>query len=121
MILLDTNALIWIDRGHPRATALRRSAALYVSPATVLELQVLAEAGRIRLRSGSVRSVLDDDRWIIDDPPAIEWFERSCDLSWARDPFDRLIVAHALLRRWRIATADGSILDRLGPAACVEL
>src|ERR1700752_5057942 len=33
MILLDTNAVLWIDRGHPRANVMRRSGALYVSPA----------------------------------------------------------------------------------------
>jgi PIN domain nuclease of toxin-antitoxin system len=121
VILLDTNAVLWIDRGHPRANVLRRSSALYVSPATILELQFLIEAGKIQLRSGSVESFVDDDRWIVDDPPAIDWFQRSCDLSWARDPFDRLIVAHALLRRWRIATADGSILECLGPSGCVEI
>ena len=51
MILLDTNALIWLDQGHARTRALnRRAGRLYVSPASLLELQFLMEAGRIRLR-----------------------------------------------------------------------
>ena len=39
MILLDTNAVIWLDQGHPRARTLARSSSrLLVSPATLLEL-----------------------------------------------------------------------------------
>ena len=93
MILLDTNALIWIDRGHPRVRPLLRGGGpLYVSPATILELQFLLEAGKIRLRSGSVQSFVGDDRWLIDEPPATDWFLRSLDLSWTRDPFEPWIA-----------------------------
>jgi len=34
-------------------------------------------------------------------------------LSWTRDPFDRLLVAHARLRGWRLATADTTLLAHL--------
>lgn len=122
VILLDTNALIWIDAGHPRSRALlRRRDPLYVSPASVLELQFLHESGKVRLRNGTVQWVVDDDRWLVDEPPAGSWFLRAADMGWTRDPFDRLLVAHALLRRWRLATADSRLLERLGPAGSVEL
>ena len=55
------------------------------------------------------------------EPPATDWFTRSLDLSWTHDPFDRLIIAHALVRRWRLATADQPIVQRLGSTACIEL
>jgi hypothetical protein len=32
-----------------------------------------------------------------------------------------LLVAHAALRGWRVATGDGALLERLGPAGSVEL
>lgn len=122
MILLDTNALIWIETGHRRARALmRRGSRLYVSPATVLELQFLHEADRIRLRDGSVQWVLHDDRWTLDEPQAGNWFLHAASLGWTRDPFDRLLVAHAQLRRWRLATSDSAIREHLGPAASLEL
>lgn len=122
VILLDTNALIWIDAGRPRARPLLgRRDRLYVSPASLLELQFLQEAGKVRLRSGSVQWVTEDDRWLVDEPPATPWFLRAVGVSWTRDPFDRLLVAHAQLRRWRLATADQSVLERLGPAAGVAL
>lgn len=122
VILLDTNALIWIDAGHPRTRALlRRRDRLYVSPASLLELQFLHEAGRIRLRRGTVQWVVDDDRWLVDEPAPSTWFLRAVDVSWTRDPFDRLVVAHAQVRHWRLATSDGNILEHLGSAASLEL
>jgi PIN domain nuclease of toxin-antitoxin system len=121
MILLDTNAVIWLDQNHPRTRKLARSASrLFVSPATLLELQMLDEIGRLRLRGG-VHSIIDSEHWQLDDPPAIDWFEQSAEESWTRDPFDRLIVAHARVRGFRLATADGAILDRLRASDRVEL
>jgi len=113
VILLDTNALLWLRRGHPRSRPLIRSAGrLYVSPVTVLELQLLVEVGRLRLRSGAtVSDLIEDDRWVLDDPPAARWFEFALAGSWTRDPFDRLLVAHAQLRAWRIATGDAAMLE----------
>ena len=115
MILLDTNALIWIEQGHARARRLtQRRARLYVSPASLLELQFLHEAGRIRLRGSTITDlVYRDDLWLLDDPPAAEWFAEALELGWTRDPFDRLIVAHARLRRWQLATADTVLLEQL--------
>jgi len=122
LILLDTNALLWLQRGHPRSRPLTRSAGrLYVSPATVLELQLLVEVGRLRLRPRTnVSDLVKDERWVLDDPPASRWFDRALAGGWTRDPFDRLLVAHAQLRGWRIATGDAAMLDH-GPARCLEL
>jgi PIN domain nuclease of toxin-antitoxin system len=121
VILLDTNAVIWLDQNHRRTRRLARSAArLLVSPATLLELQMLEETGRLRMRGG-IRGIVESERWELDDPPAIEWFERSAEQSWTRDPFDRLIVAHVQLRRFRLATSDRAILERLPSSDRVEL
>lgn len=88
---------------------------LYVSPASLLEVQFLVETGRVRLRPGAtVSDLARDERWLLDDPPAAAWFDRALELAWTRDPFDRLLVAHAALRRWRLATGDGELVERLG-------
>ena len=120
MILLDTNAVIWLDARHRRTKPLERLARRYVSPATLLELEVLVEARKIRLKS-SIDDLVSDELWLVDEPPARGWFDEARSLPWTRDPFDRLIVAHALYRGWRLATADEQILDRLGPTRTVEL
>ena len=122
MILLDTNALIWVEQGRGRVRSLVRShRRLYVSPANLLELQFLIEAGRIRLRRGNVSELAEDERWTLDDPPAASWFAATLDLGWTRDPFDRLLVAHARLRGWRLATSDTVLLDRLRDAERLEV
>jgi PIN domain nuclease of toxin-antitoxin system len=63
----------------------------------------------------------EDARWLVDDPPAASWFAPALGLGWTRDPFDRLLAAHASLRGWRLATADEELLRRLGDATCLEL
>lgn len=122
VILLDTNAVIWLEQGHPRARPLLKDRRrLYVSPATLLELQFLQETGRIRMDVASVSALGQDERWLLDDPPAASWFLRAADLIWTRDPFDRLIAAHAMLRRWRLATGDDDLVERLGPGTALQL
>ncbi len=115
VILLDTNALIWLHHDHVRAAPLRRAnLRLYSSPANLLELQFLVEAGRLRPRgSASLQDLARDPRWIQDDPPSIDWFNAALETGWTHDPFDRLLVAHARLRRWRLATSDLSIIEHL--------
>ena len=116
MILLDTNAVLWAHLDRPRARPLRRHAGrLRVSPATVLELHFLLESGRIRaLDASAIEDVVADSRWKLDDAPSGAWFREAGRLAWTRDPFDRLIVAHAQLRGWRLATGDTALLGRLG-------
>jgi PIN domain nuclease of toxin-antitoxin system len=122
VILLDTNALIWLHQGHRRArplTALRR---LFASPITILELQVLAESGRLRLRPGfTPTTAVIDQRWAIDEVPSTRWCTLATEVGWTRDPFDRLLVAHARLRGWKVATSDGALLDHLSSSESVAL
>jgi PIN domain nuclease of toxin-antitoxin system len=121
VILLDTHALIWLEQRHRRVAALgKRTAELYVSPASVLELQFLADAGKIRLQRSSARTLLDEGPWQVDDPPAAEWFGDACEIGWTRDPFDRLLV-HAALRGWRLATADRTIVAHLPASRVIPL
>ena len=123
VILLDTNALIWLHRGYARATVLTsRGTRLYASPASVLELQFLLESGRLRLRRGaSISQLAHDEPWVLDDPASAAWFEKATEVGWTRDPFDRLLVAHARLRKWRLATGDRALIDRLGADEYVAL
>jgi len=122
VILLDTNALIWLHQRHRRTRKLEKHASLYASPASVLELQILIESGRMRLRSGmTVEQLVGDARWLLDDPPSADWFSRAVDVSWTHDPFDRLLVAHAQLRGWRLATGDPQLAAQLGQMRSLEL
>ncbi|MDB4982306.1 MAG: putative nuclease [Myxococcales bacterium] len=119
MILLDTHALVWLLAGHKRARKLPQRGRLFVSPVSLLELRFLEELGRVALASPS--AVADDPRFAVDNPSSVSLFEAAVDLPWTRDPFDRLIVGHALMRGWRLATADGRIHDHLPASAVLPL
>lgn len=123
MILLDTNAVLYVLAGHPRARALAMHRPPFgISPITLLELRFLEESGKGRFSStrplGAVRH---DARFRLDDPTLSELVERSLELSWTRDPFDCLLVAHALCRGWPFATSDTVILENLPARAVIGL
>jgi predicted nucleic acid-binding protein len=122
VILLDTNALLWLETRHKRVARLAALGPFAISPATLLELTFLVECGKIKLAAGRVVNDLGDDpRWRVDEPPARRWFDAAQALAWTRDPFDRLIAAHAIARGWRLATGDGKILEALGPERTISL
>ena len=121
MILLDTNALIWLLAGHKRAAKLpKKDRRFYVSPVSLLELRFLTELGRIRFLRGEL-DLESDSRLAVDDPSSAHLFEHAGAVTWTRDPFDRLIVAHASLRGWTLATSDAHIIENLGAKATLQL
>lgn len=115
MILLDTNAVLFLLAAHPRAAPLRAHAGrLRFSPVVLMEMQFLQEIGRGKFTTDNpVDAVARDARWEVDDPPLAAVVRHTLDLRWTRDPFDRLVAAHALFRNWRLATSDRSLLDNL--------
>ncbi len=122
MILLDTNAAIWLERGHRRARPLLKLVRLNLSPASLLELQFLVETGKLEFAGkASSAHMADSPRWRFDEPPAGSWFSKAIEIGWTRDPFDRLLVAHARLRRWKIATSDELMLANLAPSEVLPL
>jgi PIN domain nuclease of toxin-antitoxin system len=80
------------------------------------------EVGKLREAPGrSLAELARYPRWKVDNLPSEELFNAAMSLSWTRDPFDRLIVAHARQRRWKLATGDAHLLEHLPPEAAVEL
>ena len=115
MILLDTNAVLFLLAGHRRARPLRPYAGrLRFTPIVLLELQFLQDLGRgVFTTRRPADAVAEDPRWSVDDPPLSALVGHALELTWTRDPFDRLIAAHALSRGWRLATSDSTMLDNL--------
>ena len=104
--------------GHKRAKPLlKKSAQLVVSPVSLWEISMLIELGRVQID----RPVEDDERWTVDDLSSRALFSEARGVSWTRDPFDRLLVAHAAVRRCAFATGDALILASLPPARVVAL
>jgi PIN domain nuclease of toxin-antitoxin system len=100
-VYLDTQVVVWISGGESAkltdtATAELERADIRISPMVVLELEYLYEIKRIIVPSREITSKLH-----------LEIGAIVCDFSfpaivagalkekWTRDPFDRMIVAHA--------------------------
>jgi PIN domain nuclease of toxin-antitoxin system len=123
MILLDTNAVLWLLTNHERAKPLLElPLPLYLSPISLLELKFLLEVGRLKLGSDStLQDIANDSRWTLDNPSLYSVTLAALDIDWTQDPFDRLLVAHANARRWKLATGDRQLKVKLGRERVLEL
>ncbi len=112
-VLLDTHVLLWILTRSKRlkeTSWLSRFPRWLISPVTLLELKFLDECGKLQIDMINVtKKLAEDERFIVDDPSLEAVFKKAMDLSWTRDPFDRLLVAHSLVREVPLGTVDGHI------------
>jgi PIN domain nuclease of toxin-antitoxin system len=87
------------------------------SPIVVLELEYLHEVGRARDSAPTMIASLRRSLGLaVADASLAELVQAASGLSWTRDPFDRLIAAHAILADATLITADRTILDNLPQA-----
>jgi PIN domain nuclease of toxin-antitoxin system len=78
-----------------------------VSPISFLEIQFLAEVGRLEVRQAEfMDAVSRDQRFVIDEVPLVPLIEKAMQLVWTRDPFDRLLAAHSEARRVPLCSID---------------
>jgi len=112
--LLDTHFVIWIVsksrrlRNYPWLTHYQPWG---VSPISLLEIQLLAEVGRRQIDTPRFsRQIMSDPRFEFDDLPFVTLVQKSIELSWTRDPFDRMIAAHSLCRRVPLCSVDDRML-----------
>ena len=108
--LLDTHFLIWITLGSPEAEKYPWLASYRpwgVSPISLLEVQYLAEIGRLEVLQPDFTDALSGDRrFALDEAPLLPLVRRAFDMTWTRDPFDRLLAAHSSIRRLPFCTVD---------------
>ena len=122
VILLDTHVVLWLsggERGRIPASVQRRlnSEQLGVSPFVQLEIGYLQELGRIRY---SAQSVIDGLRThlelVVADVSSAAVCSAAVGLKWTRDPFDRLLAAHATAVNLPLVTGDETIRRNLALA-----
>lgn len=115
MILLGTTRSSGSLGGHRRTEGLIASGQpLLISPASLLEIRFLIEAGKVRIAEGDWEERLTRDRrFRIDNCRIGDIVAGASELGFTRDPFDRLIAGHALARGYRLATADDLLLEHL--------
>jgi PIN domain nuclease of toxin-antitoxin system len=113
--ILDTHFVLWIVTGAARLSSfpwIERYRPWGVSPVSLLEIQYLAEIGRIEVENPEFTDTLAGDaRFVIDEIPMVPLIRRAIELTWTRDPFDRLIAAHSSVRRLPLCTTDRNLRE----------
>jgi len=113
---LDTCVVVWLFGGETEklskaaAERIREAGEILVSPAVLLELQLLHEIKRARTSALKVIERLSADIGLaMCRLPFANVVEDALDQAWTRDPFDRLIVAHASANDAPLITRDERI------------
>lgn len=88
--------------------------AIGISPVVELELTYLFEVGRVTEPPSAPLGALGRSLGIeVIDASLAEVVQAAGPLSWTRDPFDRLIAAHAIVAETPLVTADETIRENL--------
>lgn len=120
--MLDTHIAVALYDGRTAGLSHRALQAIdrqpvFVSPAVLLELELLHEIGRVRVGAATIAGRLETELSI---RVAAERFRdiavEALAYAFTRDPFDRLIVAHAACLKAPLVTHD-TVLTRHYPAA----
>lgn len=121
IVHLDTHVAVWLRMGDARrlrpVRKLLESESIVLSPVAVLELQALYEIGKLRETGRWIAESLSSDHGVEVDAAGLDQgATRALDLSFTRDPFDRLIAGHALAARATLLTADRHLLAHVSCA-----
>ena len=112
-LLLDTHAVVWFLEGSDKLrsqarTAIESAERVYVSSATIWEMAVKVSRGRLEAPSDFPDRLLDLGMLQL----ALEWEHARVAGGLPlhhRDPFDRILVAQAIVERLTIVTRDEEI------------
>ena len=114
MIFLDTHAAVLLFESAKKLPAVTRrlleNEPVVLSPMVRLELEWLHEIQRIRHEPAAIVEFLSRDFEVaIETEGWLRAAEIAQVLNWTRDPFDRLIAAHAMVWSAPLVTRDASI------------
>jgi PIN domain nuclease of toxin-antitoxin system len=112
---LDTHVVVWLYRGdldllsRPARDEIQNQD-LLISPMVLLELEYLHEIGRLKPRASQVLAALANETALaVCRLPFSAVVQDALNEKWARDPFDRLIVAQARANGASLVTRDEKI------------
>lgn len=115
VVCLDTHAVVALFDGDVRklgreaARLLARHPAL-ITPAVLLELQLLHEIGRLNRGAMQVYAKVERELGLaVDEQPWERLTPQILAQSWTRDPFDRAIAGHAALLKAPLLSKDSTI------------
>jgi PIN domain nuclease of toxin-antitoxin system len=122
LIVIDTHVAIWLfdqetDRFTKYSISVLNESELFISPISKLEMQYLYEIKKIKHEPDVITGNLAFSMGLQElenDFSQIIKITRT--LHWTRDPFDRILVAEALLSNCSLLTADKHILKHFPQA-----
>jgi len=113
-LLLDSHIVLWWLSDDPRLSRKARrliegADQVFVSAATTWELAVKASLGKLRMPEGFVEVVEEEGFTHLPISPVHAMAVRS--LPWHhRDPFDRILLAQAMVEGLRLVSADQALV-----------
>lgn len=116
MIYLDTHVVVWLyagltERFSVATQTMLNDEDLLISPVVRLELQYLYEINRITVTADTVIADLAQRIGLAVCPkPFTDIITQATQITWTRDPFDRILVAHAALDQLPLLSKDQTIL-----------
>ncbi|EDN67289.1 conserved hypothetical protein [Beggiatoa sp. PS] len=117
LIYLDTHAAVWlytdkIEKFPTETLNLIENNPIRISPMVLLELEYLHEIGRVKDSGQIVVSSLKETLDLsICDLDYLKVINVALELTWTRDPFDRIIVAQSAVNESILVTKDTTIRD----------
>ena len=122
MMYLDTHAVVWlyeskVERFTQKAQQLLEKHELFISPMVELELAYLHEIKRLTVKPNMILDELQKSIYLaVSEHSLASIIKNATKLCWTRDPFDRVIVAEALLDDALLLTKDHAILKHYSQA-----
>lgn len=116
MIYLDTHVVVWLYAGlvarfSSAIQTLLNEHDLLISPIVRLELQYLYEIKRVSVEAEPLLADLSQRIGLtVCAKPFDAVIVGATRLTWTRDPFDRILVAHANLNQNVLVSKDQTIL-----------
>ncbi|MCU0401258.1 MAG: type II toxin-antitoxin system VapC family toxin [Algoriphagus sp.] len=106
-LLIDTHILIWFIRNHPQLTfktktTIENSEACFVSVASLWEIGIKMSLGKLDLKIG-LFAILPINQLHVVKNSDLHFFHK--------DPFDRILIAQAIIEDLEIITSDSEFLN----------
>jgi PIN domain nuclease of toxin-antitoxin system len=117
LIYLDTHVVVWLyagltERFNESIQNLLNEHDLLISPIVRLELQYLYEIKRIAVEAKAMLTDLSHRLGLTVCPKPFDTIMiYATQLTWTRDPFDRILVAHASINHNILVSKDQMILN----------
>jgi PIN domain nuclease of toxin-antitoxin system len=116
LIYLDTHVVVWLYAGlatlfSQSVRELINRSEIYISPIVRLELQYLYETNHITDKPDTIVTDLANRIALQVDQESFDTIiSQALEISWTRDPFDRIIAAQAGLNSHILLTKDRTFL-----------